>query len=124
MLGAQGMHVPDLPLAMQPCCLALRCSGGCSLYGGFKKLIGTSSFPTGLQKQPFRGAQPTPGLCAGLSGCQGLLRPPGWRLAQAVFGNVRHKDWHPCCYALSAKLRNFKAGAAEIGDFPLLEMLY
>lgn len=58
MLGAQGMRVPVLPLATQRCCLALRCSGGCSLYGGFKKLIGTSSFPTGVQKQPFRGTGP------------------------------------------------------------------
>lgn len=124
MLRAPGLRVPDLPLAMQRCCLALCCSGGCSLCGGFKKLIGTRTFPTGLQKQPFRGTGPPPGLCAGLTGCQGLPCPPGWHLAQAVFGNARHADRHPCCYALSLKLSHFKAGAAKIADFPLLEMLY
>lgn len=62
MLRAPGLHVPDLPLAMQRRRLALRCSGGCSLSGGFKKLIGTRTFPTGLQKQPFRGTGP-PQVC-------------------------------------------------------------
>lgn len=44
MLGAQGMGVSVLPLAMQRCCLAWGCSGGCCLYSRLKKPIGTSSF--------------------------------------------------------------------------------
>lgn len=65
-----------------------------------------------------------PGLCAGLFVHQGLLYPPAWHLAQAGFGKAGHKSWHPCCCALSPKLTHFKAGAAKITDFPLLEMLY
>lgn len=92
----------------------------CSLCGGLKNLIGTSSFPMALQSSP-GGLDHARSVCWSL--CVEDSCVPAWHLAQYGFGTAGHKGWHPCCCALFTKLTNFKAGAAKVADLPVLEML-
>lgn len=96
-----------------------------ALDGGFEKLIGSSSFPTRHLKEPFGGPGPPQGCVLVSRGVEDPRVPQdGTRLKLSSGARGTRTGILAAMLYPPPKLSRFKAGAAKIADFPLLQTLY